>query len=326
MALGILVYHYMSWTYGSFGAEHFLGRIGVYGVSIFYVLSGLTLYTVYINKVGDQILNYVKKRVFRIFPLLWISILLNIFLLNQDHSVQKLILNFTGLFGFLAPSEYIPTGAWSIGNELVFYSLFPIIALLNAKSKYSIYIVLFFSLCITIWFSSNQMSIEGGLSKFWPTYINPLNQLVLFVGGMAIGKALEKYRGHNVAWIIFALSIGTLVFYPTAEGDRIALVTGVNRVVFVLVSIGLTSFFYLKGFPKITGINWLLSKLGDISYSVYLIHPIMYWFIAKNFKSYVSRTEEPLLFIIIAITTTFITSALIYYQIEKRFIRLGNKI
>ena len=50
VTFGIMIYHYLSWTLGKFTADTFMGRVGIYGVSIFYVLSGLTLYYVYYDK------------------------------------------------------------------------------------------------------------------------------------------------------------------------------------------------------------------------------------------------------------------------------------
>ncbi len=38
-AFGIMVYHYMKYTFGTFTADSFMGKIGIYGVSVFYVLS-----------------------------------------------------------------------------------------------------------------------------------------------------------------------------------------------------------------------------------------------------------------------------------------------
>jgi len=42
-ALGIMFYHYMKWLYIYDGAQSFIGRVSVYGVEIFYILSGITL-------------------------------------------------------------------------------------------------------------------------------------------------------------------------------------------------------------------------------------------------------------------------------------------
>ena len=52
-AFGVMVFHYSMWNFGLFKAEDFLGRVGLYGVAIFYVLSGITLYHVYFDKIGS---------------------------------------------------------------------------------------------------------------------------------------------------------------------------------------------------------------------------------------------------------------------------------
>lgn len=43
----IMIYHLSSWVFGRHDVGSFLGKSGVYGVSIFYILSGLTLFYVY---------------------------------------------------------------------------------------------------------------------------------------------------------------------------------------------------------------------------------------------------------------------------------------
>ena len=42
-AFGIMTYHYCSWIFGEQPAASFLGRLGIYGVAIFYIVSGQTL-------------------------------------------------------------------------------------------------------------------------------------------------------------------------------------------------------------------------------------------------------------------------------------------
>ena len=46
-ALAIMFFHLTSWTFGKYNAEDLMGRIGLYGVSVFYILSGLTLSLIY---------------------------------------------------------------------------------------------------------------------------------------------------------------------------------------------------------------------------------------------------------------------------------------
>lgn len=130
-AVCVMLYHFVVWTKGPLNVETFLGKAGIYGVSVFYILSGLTLCLVYKKRAlsWKSSNEFAIKRLFRIFPLLWLSIGLTILLKYYQHKPLPdywlLWLNSTGLFGFLHPGAYISTGAWSIGNELVFYTLFP---------------------------------------------------------------------------------------------------------------------------------------------------------------------------------------------------------
>jgi len=137
-ATGIMIFHYLSWTLNNFPSETFLARVGLYGVAIFYVLSGLTLYYVYYNKMTfskKYLQSFFKKRVLRIFPLMWLVTLLHIFLSNKVPDFYILFLNLSGLFGFIKWDAYFSTGVWSIGNELVFYAFFPFFVLFTKYYK-----------------------------------------------------------------------------------------------------------------------------------------------------------------------------------------------
>ena len=110
-----------------------MGRIGLYGVSVFYILSGLTLYLIYINSLKldwRSLLTFGIKRSFRIYPLLRLTVALTLWLNPKLYNPTDLFLSVTGLFGFLKPAGGLGTGVWSIGNEFVFYTVFPILILI----------------------------------------------------------------------------------------------------------------------------------------------------------------------------------------------------
>ncbi len=123
-AFGIMIYHYISWCFGRYSAQDYMGRVGVYGVAVFYVLSGLTLFHVYHKEMVPtwlQIKHFFKKRIFRIFPLLWIVTIISVIISAKMPNLIHLFLNLSGLFGFFAWDITFSGGVWSIGNELVFY-------------------------------------------------------------------------------------------------------------------------------------------------------------------------------------------------------------
>lgn len=99
----IMIYHLSSWVFGRHDVGSFLGKSGVYGVSIFYILSGLTLFYVYYESLKNEVVSVIKffvKRIFRIFPLLWIVTFLGVFYVGKVPNFLDLLLNLTGLFGF----------------------------------------------------------------------------------------------------------------------------------------------------------------------------------------------------------------------------------
>ena len=134
MALSIMFYHLSCWIIRPLDSANPLGRLGIYGVSIFFVLSGLSMaivYNSYVKSIRTSI-NFYVRRIFRIWPLFWVACILTILpqvLKTGTYSWKHLFINITTLFGFIKPAAYIPTGAWSIGNEMVYYALTPLIFL-----------------------------------------------------------------------------------------------------------------------------------------------------------------------------------------------------
>ncbi|HKO80324.1 MAG TPA: acyltransferase, partial [Chitinophagaceae bacterium] len=169
-AFGIMLFHYLSWSIGNYSAQTVVGKIGIYGVSIFYVLSGLTLYYVYHNKMSPSkkdISVFMKKRMFRIFPLLWLATIASILLSKQLPDTIQLILNLTGVFGFLDWNANLAIGAWSIGNELVFYIFFPFFILFLKRSKAALVILSIAIAGIYFYFAFEVLSTEKSLEEQW---------------------------------------------------------------------------------------------------------------------------------------------------------------
>lgn len=322
MALGIMIYHFSSWTFGSFESDSLLGIVGIYGVSIFYILSGLTLYLVYKDRLTLKSTGeFFIKRIFRIYPLLWLSIILTIVVVIRSVHGLPLLLNFTGAFGFVDPAKYITNGAWSIGNELVFYVIFPFVFLANRLSKFAVELFFIASLTLGVYFAFEVLSSNATLAEQWSSYVNPFNQLFLFIGGMVIGKLMNNYRNNTLAVVLF---IGIVLFLAVEpiSGNQINIVTGWNRLLFSGVAFTLTISFFLFDYTVPKLMDSVLSKLGHISYSLYLLHAIVFWFVAR----YINRGEHVVLFFAVAMGLTIFLSYLSYNYFEVKFMRMGKNI
>ncbi|MCO4292920.1 acyltransferase [Solitalea sp. MAHUQ-68] len=330
-ALGIMLYHVDFWINGKSGIDGFLPKVGIYGVSIFYILSGLTLYYVYIDKLSltlNQLKNFFLKRFFRIFPLLWLSIILTALLNKKLPAADVLIYNLTGLFGIVKREYYLAAGAWSIGNELVFYLFFPVFILLIKKSKPLFFIFSALLLAIYSYFAFSGLSPNLTLEEQWAIYINPLNQVFLFLSGFLIGyffKFLNIQSNFNL--LILALAVVVFAFFPV-YGDAGKIVMGYNRLLFSLLCWLICVCFYKLSINIPRWIDKPLSLLGEASYSLYLLHPII-WFLVGGAINVFSKH----VFVIpdfikgsSVILASLLVSYFSYLKFEKYFMKKGNEV
>lgn len=331
-AFGIMIYHYSSWTFGRFSSDTVMERVGIYGVSIFYVLSGLTLFHVYFNKLKPDIRTlkaFYIKRFFRIFPLLWVVTILTILLSRKIPDAVTLFLNFTGLFGLVKWDAYLGTGVWSIGNELVFYLFFPVMVFLTKKRISLFYVLALTLLLIYLFFAFHILDNSYQLSTQWTNYINPLNQVFLFLSGYLIGFFFSKStfpRFLNTSMLICAAL--AFVLYPV-EGGNINLVVGYPRVVFTLICcvVCLSCYKLFISLPPL--IDRFLTIFGEASYSIYLLHPIV-WSVTGLSLSFVTKylffVPKNLIQFPVSIILTLVGSYWLYLKFEKIFMRKGREI
>lgn len=324
-AFGIMIYHYLSWTLGKFSADTFLGRLGVYGVSIFYVLSGLTLFYVYFDKMDptrEQIFSFFKKRVLRIFPLLWLVTFLAIFISGKSPNITDLLLNLSGVFGFVKWDTYFSAGIWSIGNELVFYIFFPFFLFFtkNYKALMVLFSLVIFAVYLHFAFNILPDSAEN---EQWRNYVNPLNQVFLFLGGFFIGFFFNQKQFSSVSIIVLLIAtIVLFIFYPV-YGDQFNVKTGFNRLVFTVLSFVICFCFFKMSITLPKLVHMPLKLLGEASYSVYLLHPIIYELIG-SIREYTFQFSESIR-LSLSIGATLIISYFAYQYFEKYFMNLGRK-
>lgn len=217
-AFSILIFHFYLMNGITLGADNFIQRMGFYGVSIFYILSGLTLYCIYHKKDFSKstvILDFFKKRVYRIFPL-FIILTSFVYVISNRQDLTSYFLNITGLFSIFDYSNYIITGGWSIGNELAFYLIFPFVFLF--RKDYILYVITFISFLLYCYFSYYLIDVQKELSDNWKIYIHPLNQAFLFFVGMLLAKIFINRKVSNYFCFISVFSGLCLILFMNVSG------------------------------------------------------------------------------------------------------------
>lgn len=327
-AFGIMMYHYTGWAFASYSANTFMGRLGVYGVGVFYILSGLTLFHVYenmkINK--EEMQQFFRKRFFRIYPLLWVVTIASIFISQQIPNFFHVFLNLSGLFGFVSWDVTYAGGVWSIGNELVFYTFFPLFVYLSYKNIKWFWVLGVIIFLIFIYFAFIKIYHGMPMLEETSAYFNPLNNLFLFFSGFVIGKYLKKQKVSSIMLLfIIIVGLGLFIFYPVF-GKKIDLLIGVNRLVFTLSSCLICIYFYKLNYQIPTFIHKPLLWLGEVSYSIYLIHPVVIRINRKVLEHYFNDfTSTKITSMFICIIVTLILSYFSYNYFEKFFMQLGRR-
>jgi exopolysaccharide production protein ExoZ len=152
--------------------------------------------------------------------------------------------------------------------------------------------------------------------------MHPLNQAFLFVGGFLIGYIFKERKINQIRVIgILIASMLLFVFYP-ASGETSILIYGWNRIALTAICFVVCFCFYKLELKLHEILSIPLHNLGESTYSIYLLHPIMYSCILVFHKLTFSVPKE--LRIIEAICLTLLMSYLCYRYFEVRFMIIAK--
>jgi len=227
---------------------------------------------------------YGLKRFLRIAPVLRLPTSWQLFVywqLNRSGKVvipvdaADVLMNDPLMFGFLKPSQYLASGAWSIGNELAFYAIFPLLILLVRRGRWAVTGLLAANVGIFGWWCLKNYSSELTLTTHWRDYVQPLNPLFYFVSGVLLGILLRPGLGRRMWGVGLEGLIAALIVLP-ASGDLMQIVQGLNRLLFSGIAVAVVMAVYLWNPSSEGRLAKMLGFLGEISYSLYLYHPLVH--------------------------------------------------
>lgn len=252
--------------------------MGLYGVYVFFVLSGASLQLVYGDKLGapGSLVEFLANRLFRLVPLMLLVALL-VGLRQGPEAITKTWLTASLLLGFANPGATLTvTGAWSLGIEFVFYLVFPLLcALTRHRTWWITALVLFVSQRLYI----EQVLGLTGLVAGWAAYTQPLSFASFFFVGCCIGRAwheshLARLSGgpQAVWWSLFVVALAAIAFIPAPSPETLLL--GIPAIAMTLLTwFVVLAACLLRGGAVFRGVSQFL---GDISYGTYLLHPLVW--------------------------------------------------
>jgi exopolysaccharide production protein ExoZ len=317
-ALGVVFYHLFKWF--NLPVSY---NLGLYGVYIFFVLSGASLYVAYASKLerGFSIPRYLGLRYFRLLPLYALVVFLTPFAHQTAYDwafFKAVILNLTFAFGFANPGKTsLATGGWSLGIEFVFYLVFPVVVFAIAGKWWkALALTVAAFVCQVIFIHS---VIGASLVENWGAYVQILAFAFYFAAGCAVGKffATVKPEPRILAWPLFLLGLALIGFGSGATPEETLL--GLRGAMLALACVGVV---VLAG---LLPMRWMLPAvlLGNMSYGVYLLHPVVHTLVARYAPH---LRNNPLAYTVGIAVLTVILALLIEKYYERPIRRAGKRL
>ena len=331
----------------AFSAALDTGRVGVI---LFFAISGFVIPSS-LRAIGNQtkadaLRVFLIRRVFRLYPAYWLSVvgaaLLGL-LFMTPFSLQTVLLNLTMIQSVFGAPDVLGL-YWTLRLELIFYIACACLLTLGALQQPRGLVVGMFAGPIIFIVLPRCVHL---LNPHWlnPTsagpFLNYLTEYALFISVMFWSALFRCWHDRDqaegtppfsrailVVLILFPLGVCALpvlnwIFYaylPSALASKLS-------VFMPPVSVGLGLFILLS--TKLQINSRFTTWLGEISYSMYLFHPIVFYtlFALLRDNRLPGLANAHLgVYLLLSVLGSIALSALIYYAVEKPMIRLGRQL
>ncbi|WMS86186.1 acyltransferase family protein [Pleionea litopenaei] len=325
--------------------------LGDFGVLLFFVLSGTTLY---LNHQSFQpkweLSNFFIKRIFRIWPAFFVSLIISIAFIpifsalyipelkgywievhaDQNYSFSDIFRYLSLVFNITGPHGKFNVVYWSLPIEFQYYLIFPLLVLSLRWLPYVGPVLIG-----AILYGLLHTGVRDIIANAWTLML-----AYTFCGGVLIGYLYKKWheRFSLSATTGLVITLALLVATSTinqAYDDLPAWIQnlpiiGIEMNMFGLLALAVVLIMIFTNCDSLanSGASRLFNFLGEISYSVYLYHCI---FIAigvlavLQFELY-SYWSKLMTVTLVTLIGTVISSYLSYRFIEKPGIQIGRKI
>ncbi|KQD16638.1 acyltransferase [Acinetobacter baumannii] len=301
--------------YIGFGNQAING--GKIGVAIFFMISGYLFYSL-LNKNTFESLKFFKQRFKRIFPLYFFIVtfcfMYNFNYFNKLDFINKTFEYFKFLifFGDNTQITQMTSGVeWSLKLEILMYLTIPILFYVSHKFKNKLV-----KHILTIISVLSVFLISYILRMYFEFYIDPRAALCFYVGYVALEIKNDKIinffksKTFSIISLLFLIS----AFFITAYNFYYIYLIFACSFIFIAAANGNDMFGLLM--------NEQIQKLGEISYSIYLTHGVLLFFLMKVADTFMSfGTKGSVSFIFIHFFLTFTVSVFTYKYVEQGFNR-----
>jgi exopolysaccharide production protein ExoZ len=282
----VLFFHFVP---GGLVSADFSAFTGILGVVLFFFLSGF-----FMDRTLSQdknIVAFAVRRAARILPLYWFS--LTAAFLIGNWTVSDLLVNSVFLVPF-TKTELLSGVYWTLYIEIAFYAVVPVIALSGRKA------------IVASLYAAIALNIAVGAMRGHPSHT--LYFMTFCLAGMQFGV---WYRGKIDTYLVAAAAMAVV-------GHAVLLS---EHPVSMGMAAALSSAAMYAALRCDIAHRTLLSPIGDISYSLYLLHAILGLPVTKLAAQAGLGVWLPM---ILGVVCSIVLSAATYRWIELPFMSLAH--
>ncbi|WP_413725045.1 acyltransferase family protein [Sodalis sp. RH16] len=286
-----------SYQKGLSESEYF--AIGGCGVDLFFIISGFIMS--YTTSITTSWKKFAESRVIRVFPPYWIltTIALIVYLINP--SMVNSSGGTTGIFVsfFLIPNgdKFLVQNGWTLSYEMTFYCIYAFSLYVSPLKRNLVASAIMIALFLCGFLFKTQQHLINFL------FSNLFLEFVLGICAFEVYKRVKLTPYQSMIMIASSI-LFLLIGYKYYFGIR-AISFGIPMFILFIGVVNLEFIFEKQN---------KLSLLGDMSYSLYLVHP----FILSPLATILVKIgiQSNIIFFVFLMTVSIIASFLFYKKIE----------
>jgi peptidoglycan/LPS O-acetylase OafA/YrhL len=275
---------------------------GFLGVDVFFVISGFLMCLLYDSKNKRK---FFERRAKRLLPAYLVTILVSLIAaalitapleFKQVAEQSAFGIFFSSNFGFWLQNSYFSRSdfnlllhLWSLGVEIQFYLIMPLLFWIFSRIKYSLFIILLASLlgCFLLVELSASTAFFMMPARLWEFLIGYAVAALMTNQGAIIQ---HRFTGLGVAGLVVMLGIPLM----PVEGEARSFILGhpgLNALGVTLATAAVLA-FGLPAYLERTRVFTFLERLGTYSYSIYLVHfPVIVLYLYAPFNGTILKTN-----------------------------------
>jgi len=309
--IAVILFHYTLFHDEVFNVISEVRKYFIYGslaVHLFFIISGFVIFMTLERSKAK--LDFIISRFSRLYPVYWCCIFITLIFtyvipgpLVIKFSAKEVLINLTMLQEFVKTKPIDPV-YWTLKVELVFYILMYVMFVSGILKKFNFVCILWISMSVISHF------LEFPLKRYFNTLFI-LEYSPLFVAGMNF-FLLKKGRGNILSHLLIAITFIVEAMWLYDQKNRGLIAIFIMLIVYII--------FYLFVHKRLSFLNnKLLLYLGNISYSLYLLHNVIGYCIINSLRSI---TNNQILTVFIPFAVTVAISAFVTQVVEKPAIKL----